>query len=274
LEAAIQLHTLKEKALKNIHLIDKKYTLENTLHDTGERMASIVAQNKLLQDQLAALNQVPCNGAPTLSKDIAWRVQQLSAEALPVAAGEGQGSNKTSPDVPNKSTADNDLLIPIRGGGGTTQYQPSTDVDDIGSDLPLSKQGGGFISHYHSPQRAADELPTVEDAPIPGRQDKSQQSMPPVYTSPDYLLLGAVYFPFPPSLGKSTNMYYPCPGQMSKQDQVQPIPCFDPKTQKQVLCTILRPTTWTFQIILEAIPCAILKKLALDELLFGTDRQC
>jgi hypothetical protein len=29
-EATIQQHTLKEKALKNIHLIDKNYTLENT----------------------------------------------------------------------------------------------------------------------------------------------------------------------------------------------------------------------------------------------------
>jgi hypothetical protein len=67
LEAIIQQHTLKEEVLKNIHLIDKNYTLENTLLDTCEMMASIVAQNKLLQDQLASLNQVPHNDAPTLS---------------------------------------------------------------------------------------------------------------------------------------------------------------------------------------------------------------
>ncbi len=115
-------------------------------------MASIIAQSKLLQDQLAALNQVPRNGAPTLSKNIVQRAQQLSAEAPPVAAGEGQGSNNTSPDVPDKSMADNDLPIPICGGGGTTRYQPSTDNDDAGSDLPLSNQGSGFTSHYHSPE--------------------------------------------------------------------------------------------------------------------------
>jgi hypothetical protein len=98
-EAMIQQHTLKEKVLKNIHLIDKNYTLENTLLDTREMMTSIIAQNKFLQYQLVALNQVPCNDAPTLSKDIAWRVQQLSTEALLVTARELQGSDKTSPNV-------------------------------------------------------------------------------------------------------------------------------------------------------------------------------
>jgi hypothetical protein len=41
-----------------------------------------------------------------------------------------------------------------------------------------------------------------------------------------------------------------------ERDQVQPVSGFDPKTQKQVLCTIWRPTTRTFQIILETIPRA------------------
>jgi hypothetical protein len=74
----------------------------------------------------------------------------------------------------------------------------------------------------------------------------------------DILLLGEVYVPFPSCSGKSSNTYYPCPGQMSEQDQVQPIPGFDPKTQKQVLCTFWRPTTKTFQVILKTITCATL----------------
>jgi hypothetical protein len=45
---------------------------------------------------------------------------------------------------------------------------------------------------------------------------------------------------------------------MSEHDQVQPVPGFDLKTQKQVLCTIWRPTTWSFQITLETIPRATL----------------
>jgi hypothetical protein len=110
-----------------------------------------------------------------------------------------------------KHMVDNDLPIPIRGGGGTTQYQPYTDDDDNDSDLPLSNQGSGFTSHYQSPQRTADELPTVEDTLIPGRHDKSKQSMPPVHTSSDYLSWRVVYVPFPPSSGRGVNTYYPCP---------------------------------------------------------------
>ncbi len=45
-------------------------------------MAAMMAQNKLLQVQLAALNQGPSREAPMLSKDIAWEVQQLSAELV------------------------------------------------------------------------------------------------------------------------------------------------------------------------------------------------
>jgi hypothetical protein len=148
---------------------------------------------------------------------------------------------------------DNDLPIPIHGGDDTTQYQPSTDDDDAGSDLPLSYQGSGFTSHYHSPQRTNNELPTVQDTSVPSRQDRSQQSMPPVHTSSDILPPGVVYVPFPPSLEKSSS-----PGQMSEQDQVQFIPGFDPKMQEQVLCTIWRPTTWTIQVILETLPHAAL----------------
>jgi hypothetical protein len=79
----IRQHTLKEKALKNIHLIDKKYTLENTLHDMQKMMASIVAQNKLLQDQLAALNPSSSVKAPILSDVQALQVQVADHRSSP-----------------------------------------------------------------------------------------------------------------------------------------------------------------------------------------------
>jgi hypothetical protein len=168
---------------------------------------------------------------------------------------------KSVPSDPSKTClpkhkVNDDLPIPIHGGGGTTQYQPSTDNDDTGNDLPLSNQGGGFTSQYHTPQRTADELPTVEDSLVPGRQDKSKQSMPHVYTSPDLLPPGVVYVPFPPSSGRGANTYYPCPGRMSERDQVQPVPSFDPKTKKHVLRTSWRPKTKSFQAIFETIPRA------------------
>jgi hypothetical protein len=106
-----------------------------------------------------------------------------------------------------KHMINNDLPIPILGGGGTTQYQPSNDDDDTGSDLPLSNQGGGFTSHYHFPQRTADGLPLWR---IPlSRADKTKSKQP-VHTLPDFIPPGGVYVPFPPSSGRGANMYYPC----------------------------------------------------------------
>ncbi len=47
-KATIRQHTLREKALKNIKLVDMNYHLENDLHETQGKMASILAQNQLL----------------------------------------------------------------------------------------------------------------------------------------------------------------------------------------------------------------------------------
>ncbi len=105
--AMIRQHTLKEKALKNIHLINKNYTLENTLHDTQKMVASIVAQNKLLQDKLAALNLSSSVRAPILSDVQALQVQQQTTGVLPASAGA----------VPDESMANDNLPMPIHGGG-------------------------------------------------------------------------------------------------------------------------------------------------------------
>jgi hypothetical protein len=43
---------------------------------------------------------------------------------------------------------------------------------------------------------------------------------------------------------------------MSERDQVKPVPGFDSKTKKQVLRTIWRPKTKSFQVILKTIPGA------------------
>ncbi len=227
-------------------------------------VAQLEFENKDMSRQLQELEAMLASGLTTTipptttpAPPARWSIRIAGAESAN-SAGEGQEFGNTSPNVTNKSMVNNDLPIPIHGGGGTTQYQPSTDNDDPGSDLPLSYQGGGFTSHYHSPQRTANELPSLEDTAVLGRRDKSQQSMPPVHTFPNILPLREVYIPFPVSSGKSSNTYYPCPERMSAQDQVQPIPGFDPKTQKQVLCTIWRPTTWTIQVFLKSIPRATL----------------
>ncbi len=111
-----------------------------------------------------------------------WSIRIAGAE-FAYSSGEGRGPaihHLIFPTIPWSA-----MISPsLSGGGVTTRYQPSTDDDDTGSDLPLSYQGSEFTSHYHSPQMTANELPTVEDTPVPGRQDKSQQLMPPVHTSP------------------------------------------------------------------------------------------
>ncbi len=110
---------------------------------------------------------------------------------------------------------------------------------------PLSIRGEGGTLHC--------QLPTV-DTSVLCRQAKSQESKSLEHTSLDALPLGEVYFSFPPGSGKSTNTYYLCPGRMLEHDQVHPVRDFDLKTQKQVLCTIWKPRTGTFQIILDTIP--------------------
>jgi hypothetical protein len=85
-------------------------------------MAAMIAQNRLLQEQLAALKQT----APKLSDNIAWDVQQRTADALPIGARKWQG-NTTNPlaecpmdveDVPVKPAEDKAGPMVICGGGG------------------------------------------------------------------------------------------------------------------------------------------------------------
>jgi hypothetical protein len=91
-EATIRQHTLWEKTLKNIELVDKNYHLENDLHQMQGKMASILAQNQLLQEQFLAFNQGP------------------SHSAFPMA--------------PNNEASDKeDVPMSIRGGGVTSHPQ-------------------------------------------------------------------------------------------------------------------------------------------------------
>jgi hypothetical protein len=84
-EATVRQHTLRAKALRNIDLVDRNYTLENDLRDTQDRMSALLAQNALLQSQLA----------PAL-------LHQESASPSPV----------------NDESMLDDSPMEIRGGGG------------------------------------------------------------------------------------------------------------------------------------------------------------
>ncbi len=92
LEATIHQHTLREKALKNIELVDNNYHLEYNLHETQGKMASILAQNQLLQAQLLAFNQ-----------------------------GLSPSVDSTAPS--NEARDKENVPMSIRRGGGTSYFQ-------------------------------------------------------------------------------------------------------------------------------------------------------
>jgi hypothetical protein len=99
-------------------------------------MVSIVAQNKLLQEQLNVLNQG--QGEPRiLYEKIAWDIQKRSAKALPFAAREWHGSTILDPEEANKPMINGDLPMPICGGrdrdtvGGWLNKEYIHYVDDL-----------------------------------------------------------------------------------------------------------------------------------------------
>ncbi len=60
--------------------------------------------------------------------------------------------------------------------------------------------------------------------------------------------------PYPSSSVHHTGSYYLCPRQMSAEDQIYPVPGFNPTTQKQVLRCVWRPQLRTFKYVLDTIP--------------------
>ncbi len=84
-------HTLWEKALNNIELVDKNYHLENNLHGTQGKIASIFAQNQLLQEQLLAFNQ----GSSHSAFPMAPNNKAIDKEDIPMSICGGQ-SHKPS----------------------------------------------------------------------------------------------------------------------------------------------------------------------------------
>jgi hypothetical protein len=63
LDATTCRHTFWEKALKNINLVNKNLTLTNELAESEDKIATILSQNILLQQQLAALMKSTANTA-------------------------------------------------------------------------------------------------------------------------------------------------------------------------------------------------------------------
>ena len=89
-EGTVRQHTLRAKALQNIDLVDRNYTLENDLRDTQDRMSALLAQNALLQSQLASTS-LPQVSSPSGSHD-----DEAMLDDTPMDIRGGGGENEDS----------------------------------------------------------------------------------------------------------------------------------------------------------------------------------
>jgi hypothetical protein len=105
-----------------------------------------------------------------------------------------------------------------------------------------------------------DVISYVHDTSILCNQDNLHKSKLLVTESLDVLLLGEVHVHFPPGSGNKDGCCYSYPGQILECDQIHPAPVFDPKTQKQVFCTIWKPRMGTFQNVLDTMLRETLKQ--------------
>jgi hypothetical protein len=223
---------MQAKALRNINLVDKNYAHKNDLLVIQDQMASILAQNRLLQEQLAA-TQIDC--------------------ALPVP--------------PNEDSMDDNTPVSICGGSlnmrewGEAQSLGSASnqgylgliclVDSsMEEDEPMQICGGGD----NIPEANAMGTKMTVGMNCQVQVSFSQQPASPVQASCALLPLALVHVPYPPGIGIHNRSYQLCPGWMSVEDHIYPVPGFDPITQKQMLRSIWRPRFGTFKTVLDTIP--------------------
>ena len=92
-DATTRLHTQRATALKTIALVDKNYALENDLHEAQTEMAAIVAQNKLLQEQLSGSHYRPTVNSEDAVPDsphadsLSSPMEEEEAEAMQIRGG-------------------------------------------------------------------------------------------------------------------------------------------------------------------------------------------
>ena len=181
-DATTRLHTQRATALKSIALVDKNYALENNLHEAQAQMAAIVAQNKLLQEQLSGSHHRPtvnseyANPNSPLADPLTRRGGQLPFRAF----GSMEGANDSIVNHDIRKETEPQLLssglltdkgvpmdveegeaMQIRGGGAPLSashpspagsvlfYVDDTDqMEDTGAGLP-------FLPHLSLPRSRA-----------------------------------------------------------------------------------------------------------------------
>jgi hypothetical protein len=216
LEATICQHTLQEKALKNIELEDKNYHLENDLHETQGKMVSILAQNQLLQEQLLAFNQGP------------------SPPVFPMA--------------PNNEASDKeDVPMSIHGGGVSSHSQVPFWCDNsillVATSASLTEPALLFVDNTNRPGSnipwERGDLLVVIGMSNQAKEGPVQTPTSPGLASHALLQLGEVHLPYPLGSGIHEGSDYSCPGRITANDMIHPIPFLGSTRQPRSRCFAL-----------------------------------
>jgi hypothetical protein len=201
---------MRTKALRKIDLVDMNYSLKNDLAVIQDQMASILAQNQLLQEQLSTT-----------------QTQTNCALLVP----------------PKEDSMDDDEPVPIRGGSinlreqdGAESLGSASDHGYLGlicpvdssmeEDEPMQIRGGG----NHATKANAMCTKMTIGMNCQEQVALSQMQASPVLAPHALLPLGEVHVPYPTSSVHHARSYYSCPGQMSVEDQIYPVPGFNPTT--------------------------------------------
>ena len=128
-------HTFREKALKNIGLVNKNSTLTNELAESKDKIATILSQNILLQQQLAALmkSTAKTDAGPSAREDM----EEEDGLPLDMRGGGGNawpGQEDAEPLAPG---------MPVKVGCPVQHYLKDTMMDDDGPDIIRSGGGQG-----------------------------------------------------------------------------------------------------------------------------------
>jgi hypothetical protein len=172
-DAPPRLHTQRATALKTIVLVDKNYALENNLHEAQAQMAAIVAQNKLLQEELsgshhrATVDSEDANPNSPLANPLPCRGGQLPFRAS--LSTEGAYDSRVNHNI-RKET---ELQLPSSGLPTDTGVPMDVEEEEA---MQISGSGASLSASHPSPTGSV--LFYVDDRDLMGDTGTGLPSLP------------------------------------------------------------------------------------------------
>jgi hypothetical protein len=101
-DATIRMHTHRNRALTTIALVNKNSALTNHLEDSEEQLNAMIAQNLMLQEQLASLRRVPNSSTFPQDSNGDTKMEEDGPDMIRGGGGQGLGSKCSEESlVPN-----------------------------------------------------------------------------------------------------------------------------------------------------------------------------